>query len=106
MPQALKLKGVEKQHQAVGLRFISAIDAVEYYVHQLVSIEERASKLGIGKVQGRSKWKARVSKTVPYIKQHSAPMSVISYIMNLIFLNISYFFTELFFCNTIFKLFR
>ena len=106
MPQALKLKGVEKQHQAVGLRFISAIDAVEYYVHQLVSIEERASKLGFGIVQGRSNWKARVSKTVPYSKQHSAPMSVISYIMNLIFLNISYFFTELFFCNTIFKLFR
>jgi len=57
---ALKLRGVEKQHQAVGLRFISAIVAVEYYVHQLVSIEERASKLGIGIVQGRSHWKARL----------------------------------------------
>ena len=87
MPQKLKLRGVEKQREHVGLRFINATDAIEYYVHELVSIEERASKLGIGIVQGRSNWKARVSKTVPYIKQHSAPMSVISYIMNLIFLN-------------------
>ena len=85
MPQALKLRGVEKQHQAVGLRFINAIDAVEYFIHQLVSIEERASKLGIGIVQGCSHWKAHVSTIVPYIKQQSVPMSVISYIMNLIF---------------------
>ena len=47
MLQALHLNGVKKQHQPIGLRFISASDAVEYYVHALISIEERATKLGI-----------------------------------------------------------
>ena len=100
MPQKLKLRGVEKQRERVGLRFINATDAVEYYVHALVSIEERASKLGIGIVQDRSNWRAHVSTNMAYIKQQSVPMSVLSFILNLIFSIYSSLFTELcFFLN-------
>ena len=95
MPQKLKLRGVEKQRERVGLRFINATDAVEYYVHALVSIEERASKLGIGIVQDRSNWRAHVSTNMAYIKQQSVPMSVLSFILNLIFSIYSSLFTEL-----------
>ena len=95
MPQKLKLRGVEKQRECVGLRFINATDAIEYYVHELVSIEERASKLGIGIVQDRSNWRAHVSTNMAYIKQQSVPMSVLSFILNLIFSIYSSLFTEL-----------
>ena len=46
MLQALHLNGVKKQHQPIGLRFISASEAVEYYVHPLISIEEEQPSLG------------------------------------------------------------